>query len=324
MKNNKSFTLVETLAVITIIGILSGFLILRFQESNYEAELSRAKAFSLSVLMSLPVEMVSEWKFEGPTSIGSNATNNDVKDTWGKNDGTVYGTPLVKDGNDCISGKCIYFNGSTDYISYGNINLNISNTMTAAVWVKFNNLDYIGSSGTLNTIFAKGHPDTAPGTPSSGFWFSYDNRNNGSSFAYTCFGNSNGGYSGGGNNFSSSSYYYKFSNNKWYYILFTIDSSSKGKLYINGLQLGPIKTFSNLVLSNTTNNFNIGTTSISNIFKINGFLDEIRIFNEALTASQINQIYLSGLNNFYFKNQISKEEYNQKISELKINITKYE
>jgi len=320
MKNNKSFTLVETLAVITIIGILSGFLILRFQESNYEAELSRAKAFSLSVLMSLPVETVSEWKFEGPISAESTATADHVKDTWGANDGTVYGTPLVKDGNDCISGKCIYLNGSTDYIGYGNIDLNILNIMTAAAWVKFNNLDYIGSSGTLNTIFAKGTPDTAPGVSSSGFWFSYDNRNNNSSFSYTCFGNSNGGYSGGGNNFP---YYYKFSNNKWYYILFTIDSSSKGKLYINGSQLGATRTFSNLVLLNTTNNFNIGATSNAS-HKINGFLDEIRIFNAALTVSQINQMYLAGLDSLYLSNQIPKEEYNQRLSELKMNLTKYE
>ncbi|MDD3292749.1 MAG: prepilin-type N-terminal cleavage/methylation domain-containing protein [Candidatus Pacebacteria bacterium] len=321
--NNKSFTLIETLTAIVIIGLLAGFIIVKFQDSNVAAEISRGKAFSLSLLTSLPIEMVSEWKFDGPTSAGSSATTDDVKDTWGDNNGTVYGTPLVKDGNDCISGKCIYFNGSTDYIGYGNINLNISNTMTAAAWVKFNNLDYIGSSGTLNTIFAKGNPDVASGTPSSGFWFSYDNRNNASSFSYTCFGNSNGGYSGGGNNFSSSSYYYKFFNNKWYYILFTIDASSSGKLYINGLQLGPTKIFSNLVLSNTTNNFNIGATSNTS-HKINGSLDDIRIFNKALIVSQINQAYLSGLNNLYLNNQISKEEYNQRLIELNNNLVKHE
>jgi hypothetical protein len=77
-------------------------------------------------------------------------------------------------------------------------------------------------------FIGKGSPDTAPGTPSTGFWFGYDNRNNKNSFAYTCFGNSAGGWSGGNNNFNG--YNYTFNTNTWYHLAITI-STMKASLY---------------------------------------------------------------------------------------------
>ena len=299
MKNNKSFTLVETLAVITIIGIFSGFLILRFQESNYEAELSRAKAFSLSVLMSLPVETVSGWKFDGPTTAGSSATLDDVKDTWGANDGTVYGTPVVKDGNDCISGKCMAFDGTDDYIDCGNgDNLNIVNSITISVWAK-------PISSSVGQIVGKGTDG------STGYWIFLNTASQGWRAKFEANSQIELLATGGADL------------NKWYYLVASYDNIAGGKLYINGILKHSLSANGNIV-SPSARNFLIGAHATGDWYKFNGLIDNVSIFNKALEVSQINQIYLSGLDSLYLSNQIPKEEYNQRLSELKMNLTKHE
>jgi len=310
MKNNKSFTLVETLAVITIIGILSGFLILRFQESNYEAELSRAKAFSLSVLMSLPIEIVSEWKFDGPTTAGSSATLDDVKDTWGANDGiAVSGGILVKGGNDCVFNNCLDFNGTNDYIDYGNIHVpsrTINRTYSFWIYPRAISTGTIFSTG--NLYYTKcGYSEFR--LTSTAIRVSYD--------------------------FNASPYYNNFpvtaNLDKWNYFVLIIDVSDTTntilKLYKNGQYIDSttqaratggqtIRTFLNGAQYT-------GVDDTKNYF-FNGRIDEFRIFNDVLTVSQINQMYLAGLDGLYLSNQIPKEEYSQRLSELKMNLTKHE
>ena len=309
MKNNKSFTLVETLAVITIIGILSGFLILRFQESNYEAEFSRAKAFSLSVLMSLPVETVSEWKFDGPTTAGSSATLDDVKDTWGANDGVVVnGGTLIRDGVDCVSGKCLEFDGIDDFIriDHGQ-SLVLSGNYTISFWAYNGN-----GTATWPTLFNKRQQSTT-----NGYFWCYSSGTNEVNITHQW---------SSGSSTNSTVFYNVFDLNKWNYLVFTFNNSNKIlKLYKNGSYTNDPKTLTNAV-SVIDGNLFLGTYngSTSSSYPFKGKIDEFRIFNDVLTVSQINQMYLAGLDSLYLSNQIPKEEYNQRLSELKMNLTKHE
>ena len=307
-----AFTLIELLVVIAIIGILSGLIIVTLGGMTDKANIAKAQVFSNSLRNGLLGNLVSEWNFNNTIgTVDSVLTNGTViSDSWtGSYPGTTVNGPTLKGGTDCIYDKCLSFDGSNDYVAIGNVNLNITNQMTVGLWVKFIGLDYTGSTGVLNTFLGKGYPDTAPGTPSSGFWFSYDNRGNGKGFNYTCFGNSAGGYSGGGNNFP---YNYTFSNNVWYYLSFTVDSSSNAKLYINASQLGATRVFTNLVLTNNTNILNIGSSSmIGSYFK--GLLDDVRIYNTAMPISQIKEQYYAGLNNLLINGSITKEEYISRI-----------
>ena len=50
-----------------------------------------------------------------------------------------------------------------------------------------------------------------------------------------------------------------------------------------------------------------------------GFLDEIRIYNTALSTSQIKQNYIAGLNSLLASGSISKEEYDQRLNSLALN-----
>jgi prepilin-type N-terminal cleavage/methylation domain-containing protein len=301
----KGFTLIELLVAIAIVGILAGLAVVSMSGATDAAKMAKSKAFSSSVRNSLLASAVSEWRFDD--GFGAVAL-----DDWGspKNNCNFIGSPAWKQGVDCMDGGCLQFSSTTDYLNCGNnSSLNISDAITVEAWVKFTGIDYSGSTGRLWAIAAKGYPDAA--LPNAGWWFTYDNRNNGKGFTYTCFGNSAGGFSGGGNNFGG--YTYTFSNGVWYHLVLTV-GSSQARLYINSVQLGAAKSLSNLVLSDTSRNLYIGSYSGSPGFQ--GNMDTIRIYGAALTASAIQKSYIAGLDRLLAEGGITKEDHQQRISEL--------
>ena len=190
----------------------------------------------------------------------------------------------------------IVFDAVDDYVNCGNsASLQTFSQITMNVWVKFSGLDYVGNTGKLMFFMSKGNPDIL--APNNGYWFSYDNRNNNSNFTYTCFGNSVGGFAGGGNNFSSKSY--TFTNNVWYNITATVNSSSQGTLYINGVQQGSSVTFSNLNITTTVDNLIVGNSSLSGYFYgLKGNMISSQIYNRALSAAEVLQNYYAGMKRF--------------------------
>lgn len=187
-------------------------------------------------------------------------------------------------------GDGVAFDGLSAYVNAGNgPSLDITEEITIMAWVQFDALDYQNSGGNLFSIGAKGYPDAL--TAHAGWWFSHDNRGNGQSFNYTCFGNKNGGWAGGGNNFGSHSF--RFTNGDWYHLALTVGESI-AKLYIDGTQLPPDKTFSNLVLSDTSANLSIGSSG-PNGWYFSGIIDEFAIFNIELSEKNIQTIMNDGL-----------------------------
>ena len=203
------------------------------------------------------------------------------------NTGTLVNGPTF----DSTNYGSISFDGSDDYVDCGN-NTNVQSLtqITMSVWVKFFGLDYSFGTGELIGFMSKGYPDLS--SPNNGFWFSYDNRSNGSSFSYTCFGNSAGGFAGGGNNFGSKSY--TFTNNVWYNITATVNSSSQGTLYINGVQQGSSVTFNNLSIPNTANTLYVGRIDVPG-YSIYGNIIQSLLYNRALSSAEVLQNYYAGL-----------------------------
>ena len=201
------------------------------------------------------------------------------------NSGSLINGPTFSSDNN----GSIVFNGSTNHVDCGNSsNIQTFSEITLNTWVKFSGLDYVGNTGNLVGFMGKGAPDGAPPTPNNGFFFSYDNRLNRSNFSYTCFGNTAGGYAGGGNNFSNKSYI--FANAVWYNITVTVNSSSIGSLFINGVQLGTSNTFSGLNISNTVNTFYVGRLEFAGC-NFNGNISNSQAYNRALTATEVQQNY---------------------------------
>jgi len=194
------------------------------------------------------------------------------------------------------NGGSLVFDGISNYVNCGNpANLQTFSQITLNTWIKFSGLDYVNNTGSLVTFIDKGKTDSPPSTPSSGFWFAYENRLNRNSFNYTCFGNTAGGYAGGVNNFASKSY--TFTNGIWYNITATVNSSSQGNLFINGVQQGTPVTFSNLNLSNTTNNLQVGMY-LSNNYFLNGNISQTQIYNRALSSTEVLQNYNAAKSKF--------------------------
>jgi hypothetical protein len=183
------------------------------------------------------------------------------------------------------------FNGGSSYIIAGNgAGLNPTSAITVAVWVKMANIDYTGMSGNLLTFASKGSPDC--GSYTAGWWFSYDNRNNGHTFDYTTFGNSNQiGCSGGGNNFGA--YSYTFTNGAWYDIVMTANQVA-AKLYINGAEVGGAQPLTNTLLADTGNNLLLGQSKGAG-YLFNGLMSNLQIYNTSLDASQIQLLYIEGI-----------------------------
>lgn len=77
-------------------------------------------------------------------------------------------------------------------------------------------------------------------------------------------------------------------NNIWYCITTTYDNGNP-KIYING----QLDSFSTQILTNATSYFgnDIGKLGGNNSQNFNGNISDVRIYNRALTATEISTIY---------------------------------
>ncbi|MDD4409980.1 MAG: prepilin-type N-terminal cleavage/methylation domain-containing protein, partial [Candidatus Pacebacteria bacterium] len=136
---SKGFTLLEMIIVVAVIGIIASIVYVNFMsDSDYQAKLTKSKAFATSVPLSLPTSFTSEWKFDGPTVVGQLATDLDLADTWSSYDNSATSYPVVRDVKDCVYGKCLDFDGSNSIISKS-VNSGIVNgkgNWTASFWIR--------------------------------------------------------------------------------------------------------------------------------------------------------------------------------------------
>jgi prepilin-type N-terminal cleavage/methylation domain-containing protein len=274
----QSFTLVEILVVIVIIGILSSFIFFTINDSVEKASIAKSKMFSESIRNNLMLNLVSEWKLNG-----------DANDSWGSNNGTCTNCPTYLTDAQCVSDGCAYFDGD-DYIVIGDkTDLSFEdNDFTISLWIKpldNANMGFLGKRGnpweysihikTYNLIFL------AWNSVGSGVYFHDTN-----SFDYD-----------------------------WAYFTWTADGEDSF-LYMNGLMISGPKDRSN-TMSDTIAPFEIGRAGDGNgTWYMRGYLDDIQIYNTAISETAIKQNYLLGLNNLYAKGLITELEYNEKLSEL--------
>ena len=294
---NKSFTLIELLVVIVIIGILAGVIIVSVSSSINKANFAKAQSFSNTVQNELLGDLVSEWTFNSP------AVANITEDSWGNNDGTVSGaTYKTKADGVCVYGGCYEFDGIDDYIDYGNVLITDRvNSRTYSVWVK-------PKIQTWRAIFSLGN---------------LTHSKNG----YSIFGILSPSIIRVSYDFNVTPYVADVNCStdldEWNYLNFVVDISDS----INTV----IKIYKNGVYSDSTTqvrctggrintSFIIGATTTgatdlkSGFFK--GLVDDVRVYEEALSSSQIKQQYIAGLDSLLSKNIISQEDYDQRLNNL--------
>jgi prepilin-type N-terminal cleavage/methylation domain-containing protein len=300
---SKSFTLIEILVVIVVIGIISSFIIVGLSSVSEKANIAKSKSFSNSLRNSLLMNLVSEWKFDGTTSIDGIATINDANDSWGNNNATVVnGDPKVKGGLDCISNKCIDFD--VDYIIFNQNLFPREGNWTVEGWFYHKDYTYPRS------FFPIGDAN------------SYSVGNKGWQIGH--------GYSSSGVNViindgtNRISSVLNFDNgyrpmellNKWAHLVVIFDRLSTKKIYgyVNSK-----KQSSSIDISSITGDI-LGNSDIriGNIvgWLMYGRVDELRIYNDIISSDKIKQNYYSGLNSLLVKNYFNKEEYSLNILNL--------
>ena len=296
MNKQKSFTLIELLVVIVIIGILAGVIMISTSSSIDKANFAKAQAFSSTIQEELLSNLVSEWTFDEGSNQTVNriATDDDVKDTWGSNNGTVYGNPQIKGGSDCVFGKCMSFDGDGDNIiipNNENISFGIKN-FSVTFWIYAN--DKINTS-----IIAKGR----------GNWDNPDVK----SFNINLYTKQRLEYVIDDSVNTVRKQSFKNVDSVWHYAVFSFDRDGLGIIYIDGSKDAFISISS---VKDITSGENLYIGSRQDGYNFDGLIDDVRIYSEALSSSQIKQNYISGLNSMLANGNISKQEHNERINTL--------
>ena len=127
----QAFTLIELLVVIAIIGILSGLIVVSMSGVTQKANLTKAQVFNNSLRNALMANIIGEWKMD-------EGSGTSVNDTWGGlSNGTLYNFADTTAGygdthtsgwvssSNCVSGTCLKFDGSNDYVASSGSSLDI-------------------------------------------------------------------------------------------------------------------------------------------------------------------------------------------------------
>ena len=209
--------------------------------------------------------LVGYWPFNGGALDASGNNNN----------GTVTGATLTTNRSGTAN-SAYNFNGSNAYMNMGTKSvLGGMPALTISSWVYVNQLPPSGhyyvpisSSNIYRTMIS-----------------------NGGTLTFTVATVNNGWYAGAGNTVDTSS---PITVGLWYYIVSTYDGSYL-RIYVNGI-LGATSSpsISGNILSSAVFRLGYNDNYPTNLDYLNGFLDDVRIYNRALSAAEVAQLYASG------------------------------
>lgn len=194
------------------------------------------------------------------------------------NNGTINNASLVNDRFN-NQNSAFYFNGINSKILFSPLN-NITNAISISIWIKSEN-----NTGQWNGLI------TTQNNNQQGFLLQ-ENQNNHYDWAV-----SNG-----------SGYYDLFSINsispEWKHLVCMVEQNSL-KIFVNGLLDNSILI--NSYNLNSTANLNIGSRYLNEFYK--GSLDDIGIWNRALTQTEITALYTGTLSSESFTNTTNFQLY---------------
>ena len=205
--------------------------------------------------------LVSYWSFDQ-----SSIKGNIVEDLWGTNNGIIMGGARVTTGK---AGEALDFDGTDDHVDCGDgASLNITNSITVEFWINPRN-------GAVN-----GHVVSKGQWGAGGYWVQHGGAlANETNFIYFYAQNV---YQGGIAPKDTTTV------NTWQHIVVTYDGASI-KAYKDGVLVN--SEVANDIIKPSSRKLMIGKYAAANLNYFNGILDEIRLYNRALTAAEVQQNY---------------------------------
>ncbi|MFA5012993.1 MAG: LamG-like jellyroll fold domain-containing protein [Candidatus Paceibacterota bacterium] len=294
-KTKLAFTLIELLVVIAIIGILSALIVVGMNSTTRKATVAKAQVFSNSLRNSLMGDLISEWRLDEKNGVSPNFT---TPDSWkGNNSGTLYGSgglqnfPQLQTAANCVSNGCFSFDGTDDYISFGtddSFNIGSGESFTISLWAK-------SIESKPSAIITKGRWST--GTIG---WILH-NASNPQDLYFV--------FDDGTIHVEKQLYTGRIFD--WTNFVLTT-SSSNYTIYVNGRESYDLsRTFNDIT---NGDNLIIGANSVlTPSYFLNGFIDEVRIYDQVMPASQIEQNYFVGLNKLLAKGNIGDSDYRDQV-----------
>ncbi len=177
--------------------------------------------------------------------------------------------------NNCKVGSCLVFNGTNNYIEIDQGNNLLSENMTAAMWIYPTSWTHQTQTALL----------TSRASVYDGLLFFIYNQ-----------GNLHFDWGNGSDQFRWNTGYQP-PLNTWTHIAIKRDSNGR-YLYVNGTLRSSTSIAGGPTTANTI--FRLGADTTANQYYYQGSMDDVRIYNRALSASEISQLYNSPVYSRYF------------------------
>jgi hypothetical protein len=205
----------------------------------------------------LSVGLVSYYKLD-------ETSGTTVYDSHGSNDGTNNGATINVAGK---IDKAYSFDGTNDYVNSGNSTDLNPNELTVSCWVKVNSFKdgyFVSKDGRTDKILN----NWRIGTWASGNAFLFERYTNADNFMTNVTGYSTG---------------------VWYHLV-GVSVNNQNLLYVNGVLKGVVSTSGGY--STATPDMYIGARMGGGY--ANAIIDEVRIWNRALSSTEVSELYNSG------------------------------
>lgn len=279
-----AFTLIELLVVIAIIGILSGLIVVTMSGVTSKANIAKSQVFNNSLRNALMLNLVSEWRMDGNTN-----------DSWsGGNDGVWYGSSAgvntfanYRPSSECVSGQCLNLDGTDDFINCGTkTSLDIVDEFTLSAWIKTSALK------SERILYHYGP------VANRGYYLSV---------------NDSGIVHGAvwGTSLRTIAGSKKITDDSWHHTVITRNNLGVVNLYVDAsLDATPISGAGGTLVNEE--NLYIGQDYVGGA-RLNGTIDEVRIYSVAFPSSKIKEQYCADLNNLLANGSISNAEYQSRL-----------